>query len=635
VAEEKLSIIIGARDQASGVLNKIGSVARTALGVAFGQIAVKGLRAASQAVTGFVQDAMAIEGTQKTFENLVATIGSSADEVLNVTREASRGMLSDADLMAASNKLISMGIADTAEEAAQQIEAATQLGLAQGWDAMTAIDNWALMMANQSKLRLDTYGISSAEVDEIMQGLMETTSEAGMTQEELDAEIQKTTAHIADLEQQLYLARLQQSEFTDNTKLSTRERKRMQIEDLEAQYAAETARLEELNNTQAVSIAQTQTMSREEAFVTAVMQVARETMEDVGEQGDTVAASWARMQAIGKNLALTVGGELLALIGPGFTALADKVTEFAPKVKTAIETAAGTIRGFWTAMQEAYSDEGLEGVAKLILFKIAQALGSEATLKGIAKNLLNRLRVSLANQLGMGENAQWGAIGVLIGTKILQGVRSLMLSAADLLVDASQVFVEWATSPETSAKLMETAQNITSGLVNGIQSYFARDEVGDSIITQIAFTLARAAANMQHAFYSIGLSIGAGIWAGITGQEIDKEDLAKMQEQMAETFERAQTGAAALFGAPVGSEAWQAGQQLLEQGGFMTPVALGFPATPGGIAGWEQENVYDNSIEVHIDTINAPGGDVESVRRAAETGALTALQAARAQGWGQ
>jgi len=634
VAKEKLDIIIGARDQASGVLNKIGSVARTALGVAFGQIAVKGLRAASQAVTGFVQDAMAVEGTQRTFANLVDSIGGDVPQAMEQLREATRGMVADDDLMAAANKFIAMGLADTTEQAAQLAEMATQLGMAMGEDATASMENFALMLANQSILRLDSFGISSAKVRERIEELTGETETYGLTQEQIDAQIADSTARLQELEEALYIARMQQSEFTDNTKLSTRERKRLQIEDLEAQYAAENARLEQLNNTTAVAADSAAAMSREQAFMQAVMEQGTVTMEKVGEQGDAAAASWSKLRATGHNLALTVGGEILQLIAPAFSKIADKALELAPKVKTAIQTAAGTIRGFWTAMQEAYSDEGLEGVAQLILFKIAEALGSEASLTGIASNLLERLRIFLADQLDMEEeDTGWDEIGLLIATKIIDGAKQQILGAAELLVGASEVFVEWASSPETSAKLMETAQNITSGLVNGIQSYFARDEVGESIITQVAFTLAKAAANMQHAFYSIGLSIGAGIWAGITGQEINEEDRAKMQEERAETFERAQAGAAALFGAPVGTEAWQAGQQLLEQGGFTTPAALGLPATPGGIAGWEQENVYDNSIEIHIDTINAPTGDTAAVEAAVHEGALTALQAARAQGW--
>jgi len=179
----------------------------------------------------------------------------------------------------------------------------------------------------------------------------------------------------------------------------------------------------------------------------------------------------------------------------------------------------------------------------------------------------------------------------------------------------SAVFADWAASKNTQIWLRDASATIVSTLVDEIRAFIGDSSVGDSVILALAANLAEAVINFRHGFAAIGVAIGAGIWEGITGQELSPEQMTEMTDMISRALDAANRARYAMFGQ------WAPGP------------ATEFPATPGGIAGWEQENVYDNSIEVHIDTINAPGGDTEAVRRAAETGALTALQAARAQGW--
>jgi hypothetical protein len=132
-------------------------------------------------VLGMALDAAALEGVTNTFTNLVEVVGDDAVDALEQLRSSTRGMVSDADLMGAGNKFLAMGLAGSAEEMAQLAEVATQLGMAMGEDATSSMENFALMMANQSLPRLDSFGISSGKARERILELMEST--AGMTRE--------------------------------------------------------------------------------------------------------------------------------------------------------------------------------------------------------------------------------------------------------------------------------------------------------------------------------------------------------------------------------------------------------------------------------------------------------------------
>jgi len=75
-----------------------------------------------------------------------------------------------------------MGLADSSESASEMAEMATRLGMAMGEDATASMENFALMMANQSVPRLDSFGISASAVRTRIDELM--SSVEGMTREQ-------------------------------------------------------------------------------------------------------------------------------------------------------------------------------------------------------------------------------------------------------------------------------------------------------------------------------------------------------------------------------------------------------------------------------------------------------------------
>jgi len=193
---DALVYIGGDRSQLTGDLDKAEKQTKTwtvavgtAVGGLMGGVITKGAEMAGNAIKGIGQslismtmDAAGVEGVRNTFARLTESIGGEATQALEALRVATRGMVADADLLGAGNKFLAMGLATTTEEAANLAEVATQLGSAMGEDATASMENFALMMANQSLPRLDSFGISSGKVRTRIEELMAATE--GLTREQ-------------------------------------------------------------------------------------------------------------------------------------------------------------------------------------------------------------------------------------------------------------------------------------------------------------------------------------------------------------------------------------------------------------------------------------------------------------------
>lgn len=103
-----------------------------------------------------------------------------ADRWLAELRRATRDTVSDMELMAATTKLVSMGLASNSTEAARMAKMALMLG-DQTQSAGDRIADFSLMLANQAVMRLDNFGISSGRVRTRIEELMRTMP--GMTRE--------------------------------------------------------------------------------------------------------------------------------------------------------------------------------------------------------------------------------------------------------------------------------------------------------------------------------------------------------------------------------------------------------------------------------------------------------------------
>jgi len=187
MTQKVLTLIVKGKDEASSVLtgaggsvSKLGKLAGIAAGVGVAALGAAAVGAAV-GVSKLALDAAQLEGTRITFERLSESMGG-ATHVTDELRDATRGMVTDNDLWAASNKFVTMGLTETSTETAEMMEMATQLGMAMGEGPTASMENFALMMANQSIPRLDSFGISSATVRERIAELQEQTE--GLSREE-------------------------------------------------------------------------------------------------------------------------------------------------------------------------------------------------------------------------------------------------------------------------------------------------------------------------------------------------------------------------------------------------------------------------------------------------------------------
>ena len=104
---------------------------------------------------------------------LIAYSGSAeeAARTVELMKDAADGAMSRMDAMRNATRLLSMGLASSADEAAKMTEVAITLGSTMGKGPQAALEDFSLMLANQSIPRLDTFGIAGAKVREIMADL--------------------------------------------------------------------------------------------------------------------------------------------------------------------------------------------------------------------------------------------------------------------------------------------------------------------------------------------------------------------------------------------------------------------------------------------------------------------------------
>jgi len=125
-------------------------------------------------------DAQTFERVRDTFDKLMRSMEESP-AIISDLRRATLGMVNDLELMKSANRFAMMGIASTGDEMKTLMNMAVRLGQAMGTDATQAMEDFALMLANQSIPRLDTFGISSGKVRAEILRLMEANK--GMTRD--------------------------------------------------------------------------------------------------------------------------------------------------------------------------------------------------------------------------------------------------------------------------------------------------------------------------------------------------------------------------------------------------------------------------------------------------------------------
>lgn len=341
-------------DRIGGALQRIGEIAA---GIGLERI-IEGMIGNVRELVG---EALELDQLTATFNALTDAAGIDAQEAIANLRKETTGLVDDATLFEAGNKFLAIGLADTSEEAGELAGMATKLGVAMGVDARSAMENFTLLLANQSILRLDQMGLSSANVRARMAELTGGTEEAEKQQKKLNKELEKAEADlggyddkIADAEEtlglyeeKLRLARLRQEELAEKTGVSEAQTlsaniaveqaakrvddQRQKVLALKNEQVALTKTTETLKKKQDEFTSSSSGMSKEEAFKVAVMEDARRVMESLGDVTDTVAAKTSRIQTVIANTRAEIGQQFIPVWNELLTPLRDFIETFAPR----------------------------------------------------------------------------------------------------------------------------------------------------------------------------------------------------------------------------------------------------------------------------------------------------------------
>lgn len=181
----EVTVVIKATDSFSAVVNKyqreMGQAEQATKRASdsasvFGRTLQTALAAVSiQQVTQFAEGFNTLGRNVIQAEAVFARLNGGlveSERLLTRLQSATGGVIDDLSLMNGANRLMSMGLAETQGEVARLTELAVKLGGAMGNDAASSIENFSLLLANESILRLDTFGISAARVRERIDELL-------------------------------------------------------------------------------------------------------------------------------------------------------------------------------------------------------------------------------------------------------------------------------------------------------------------------------------------------------------------------------------------------------------------------------------------------------------------------------
>lgn len=127
-----------------------------------GAIAGIGIMAVKNFAEDFNALGVQVNATNRIFNQLASELGAPTESLLKM-RAATLGAVDDMTLMGGANQFLRMNLATTGDELAKLTEIAIKLKRPTV-DATTAVQDFAMLLSQQSILRLDNFGFSSGRV---------------------------------------------------------------------------------------------------------------------------------------------------------------------------------------------------------------------------------------------------------------------------------------------------------------------------------------------------------------------------------------------------------------------------------------------------------------------------------------
>lgn len=109
------------------------------------------------------KEAANLEYAKTKFDNLSKSIGTTSDVLMGDLKQATRGMVSDAELVASAGDFMALGLAKTHEEVVRLTNVAGALGM--------NMNQLVLTLTNQTTMRFDALGVSVDGFDEKVKAL--------------------------------------------------------------------------------------------------------------------------------------------------------------------------------------------------------------------------------------------------------------------------------------------------------------------------------------------------------------------------------------------------------------------------------------------------------------------------------
>lgn len=166
-------------------VNARGVAMGAAIGTFVGNIAWSAVNKLGAELGEFAQRGIQLNAVQSSFERLAVGTKQSSVEMLSSMKTASRGMVSEFDLMKAANKAMLLGLPVTSAEMGTLSKAAVTLGRAMGQDATKSVDDLITALGRSSPMILDNLGI---------------TVKVGEANEIYAAKLKKTVEQLTDAE---------------------------------------------------------------------------------------------------------------------------------------------------------------------------------------------------------------------------------------------------------------------------------------------------------------------------------------------------------------------------------------------------------------------------------------------------
>lgn len=147
-----------AQSDVKGVDSALGGMGKSALKAGAAMFAAGGVIAAYQKLNAFADVAVKTERVGDAFENLTRKARFAGDTIGKM-QGASRGMVSNFELMRQTNNALLLSVASSSDQMAEMTVIARRLGGAMGIDTAQALESLVIGIGRQSRLWLDNLGI--------------------------------------------------------------------------------------------------------------------------------------------------------------------------------------------------------------------------------------------------------------------------------------------------------------------------------------------------------------------------------------------------------------------------------------------------------------------------------------------